>query len=105
MSYFMFIDDERFPPNDNNPWIVCRTLSEVKNCIAEHGYPIHISFDHDLGEHEPTGMDIAHFLVTTDMDAAWMTSEFTFYVHSQNPIGAANIQGLIDAYVRHRTSD
>lgn len=100
MSYSLFIDDERFPPNDGREWIICRTMEEVQATIIAHGFPMYISFDHDLGEGQPTGHDIAKWIVNQDLDDSIIPAGFTYYVHSQNPIGAANIRGLLDSYLR-----
>lgn len=101
MSYSLFLDDERFPPQKVpvGEWIIARSLDEVKHVIQKHGFPAFVSFDHDLGE-GPTGMDVAKYLVDLDMDQKLMPADFSYYVHSQNPIGAANIRGYLDGYLR-----
>lgn len=102
MSYKLFVDDERMPAGIG--WIIVRNFADVKFAINNWGCPEKISFDHDLGDGEPTGYDIAHWLVNMDMDACgeFLPANFSFVVHSQNPIGAANIQGLLDNYLSHR---
>jgi hypothetical protein len=104
MSYKMFIDDERAPPGDGI-WVIVRNFADFKLAIDNWGFPYRISFDHDLGSNEPTGYDIAHWMVDTDLNlsGAFIPADFTFTVHSQNPVGAANIQGLLDNYLSHRT--
>jgi hypothetical protein len=104
MIYNMFIDDERMPPGTDF-WIIVRNFADVQEAVSNWGCPQQISFDHDLGDGEPTGYDIAHWLVEADMNAvgAFIPADFTFVVHSMNPIGAANIQGLLDNYLSHRT--
>tara|TARA_R110000851_G_scaffold32177_1_gene86533 strand:- start:722 stop:943 length:222 start_codon:yes stop_codon:yes gene_type:complete len=66
--------------------------------------PHFISFDHDLGADTPTGYDITKFLVELDLDAhqTLLPADFDFYVHSQNPPGAANIEGLLRPYLAAR---
>lgn len=100
--YSLFVDDERFPPEKNQvgEWIIARTMDEVKKIISEKGFPDFISFDHDLGDNQPTGYDIAKYLVELDMDNNVMPDNFSFYVHSQNPIGAKNIQSYLDSYLK-----
>lgn len=104
MSYKMFIDDERFPPNDGD-WIICRNQWEVFDTIEEQGYPSFISFDHDLGENHPTGYDIAKELVDQDIALDWMKPEFDFYVHSQNPVGKANIEKYLHRYRSYKEAE
>lgn len=100
--YSMFLDDERFPPQKNQmgEWVIVRTLDEVKKTVAEKGFPSFVSFDHDLGDDQPTGMDVAKWLIDYDMDNEVMPDDFSFYVHSQNPVGAKNIQSYIDGYLK-----
>ncbi len=100
--YKLFIDDERFPPEDNKFWRIARTMTEVQETIQTHGFPIFVSFDHDLGEHEPTGFDIVKWIVETDLDHPRIPDGFDFYTHSQNPIGAKNITELLRNYLKQR---
>jgi hypothetical protein len=104
MSYRMFIDDERTPPGDGI-WIIVRSFDDFTFALEMWGFPYYISFDHDLGDGVPTGYDIAHWIVGTDLNAGgkFLPADFAFTVHSMNPIGAANIQGLLDNYLAHRT--
>lgn len=87
----IFLDDERYPPNDGTTWVIIRTYEEFCNHIKRYGCPTFISFDHDLGI-SYDGYDCAKFL-----GEAWMNKELdltgleAFYVHSQNPVGAHNI--------------
>lgn len=111
MSYHMFIDDERFPPGNAKDWVICRNIDEVKWMFERKGSPIHISFDHDLGYNEPTGMDIARWIVDQDLDfrngvkgAIELHPDFYFDVHSQNPVGARNISMLMVQYLEQRES-
>ncbi|ADO72997.1 cyclic-phosphate processing receiver domain-containing protein [Stigmatella aurantiaca] len=64
-----------------------------------------ISFDHDLGENQGTGYDLAHWLVDQDHDGAIrMLRDFAFNVHSANPVGTANISALLNSYLKSRES-
>lgn len=106
MSWNLFIDDERMPPNDGRRWIIARNMAQVQMLVHDLGMPAFVSFDHDLGENQPTGFDIAKYLVATDMDAMTPDQQFTpmfqYAIHSQNPIGGGNIAGLLNGYLRHR---
>jgi hypothetical protein len=105
MTFKLFIDDERFPPSDGDEWVICRNLVEVQAVVAERGWPNFISFDHDLGHGEPTGMDIAKWLVEYDLDNQIMCDGFDYYVHSQNVPGTINIRGLLDGYLTLKAND
>ena len=96
----LFIDDERFPPDDNKNWRIARTLDEAITLVQTHGLPRFISFDHDLGDDTPTGHDIAQALVDLDLDGKInMPVDLDYYVHSQNPVGRQNIDALLKGYL------
>lgn len=103
MAYALFIDDERKPPtHDGRNWIIARDKMDVELIIWREGFPSHVSLDHDLGT-DYTGYDIAKWLVDLDMCGELLFPEnFTYYVHSQNPIGKANIEGYLDNYLKQR---
>lgn len=105
MGWNLFIDDERMPPEDGREWVIARNFFQVAETISRMGsFPSHISFDHDLGLYTSTGYDIAKWLVGRDMEGGgWcFPSDFTFYVHSQNPIGKENIEGYLNSYFKHK---
>jgi hypothetical protein len=99
MSYKLFLDDERFPPEDGELWIIVRNYAEFLRCITIYGLPSFISFDHDLGEGKD-GYDCAKWLVEICMDCDVDIPDF--YVHSQNPIGSGNINGYLNCLKRFR---
>ena len=121
MTYKIYLDDERTPNDDK--WIVVRNYGQFIKKISELGLDNIkvISFDHDLGDtaieefynnvmnrgildydniQEKTGYDAAKWLVGHYMDN--FTSPFPqIYVHSANPIGASNIIGYINGFLKH----
>lgn len=99
-GYKMFIDDERFPAERMD---IFRSYGAAVSWMESHGCPSYISFDHDLAD-EKTGYDIAKWIVDTDieLDGKFMPDDFSFYVHSQNPVGRDNINALIKGYIRHK---
>lgn len=112
----LFIDDERNPLNvtwvdtfgdiyQNWDWVIARSFDEAIELIKTLGVPRVISFDHDLGPADtcPTGFDIAKKIIEMDMDGELeITPLFFFYIHSQNPIGKQNIEGLLDQYLNFK---
>lgn len=112
MSYKLYIDDLRNPPDRS--WVVVRSVDAAKEYIQTYGYPHFISFDHDLGmkgkilpnglwvgeeTEQPDGYDFAKWLCAMDMDEPWMSRlKFSYQVHSANPIGSANIIGYLNNY-------
>lgn len=83
----LYLDDVRNPQTAG--WNVVRSFDEFVAFIREHGVPDVISFDHDLGDNVPTGMDCAKWMVENDYPVR------DFNVHSANPVGKANIEGLL----------
>jgi len=97
-DWILYLDDAR-TPRDGKSWTIARTITEAKNLVLSKGMPSHISFDHDIDE-DGTGMDFAKWLTDMDMDGTInIGPDFTYYVHSGNPTGAANIDGLMKNYL------
>lgn len=118
---YLFLDDERMPKDvtwiligdvghRGADWQIVRSLQEAKDWVNRNGFPDVISFDHDLGmEHYAgnyndgkTGFDFAKWLVEFDMDTKAMPVNFSFTVHSKNPIGSENIRELLNNYIRQK---
>lgn len=94
----LFIDDERFPAVSDGVFIA-RSSNEATDFIKEHGIPIHISFDHDLGG-DDTSMKFCHWLCDLMLlTGLKFPKGFTFYVHSQNPVGRENIKFLMNGII------
>ena len=97
MSYSLYIDDIRLP--EYNVDVVCRSYNEAVLVIYKQGCPYFIDFDHDLAT-EKTGYDFAKLIVEWDMDGKiQIPSNFTFCVHSANPVGAENIKQYLNNYL------
>jgi hypothetical protein len=103
----VYLDDERIPRFLSNFDRICRNYAEMLNIFHFYGCPSYISFDHDLGEDEPTGYDVAKAMIEKDMDegGAFIPKDFKFHVHSANPVGARNINLLLLNYLRKRNED
>ena len=96
----MYLDDIRNPKGDFD--FIARTSNEAIRIMESLDCPEFISFDHDLGGSD-TAMSVVKFMVNMDLDEpGWIPSDFTFFVHSANPVGAANITGYLNAYLRTR---
>lgn len=98
MAYVLFLDDERFPPDDGRNWVVARSSAVALAIIDQDGWPEFISFDHDLGG-DDTAMVFIHGILDTLMDQD-RGLPFSWIVHSANPVGAENIAGLLCAFER-----
>lgn len=121
----LYLDDIRTPTTTipgYEPWYVVRNYEEFVNWITEFGIPDLISFDHDLAdEHmedyyqqvaeqgyqqprydlfkEKTGLNCADWLITYCQENNATLKNVC--VHSHNPVGAVNIQSLINGFKKH----
>lgn len=119
MTWNLFVDDERnledvtWAPWEvrekyrNEQWVIVRNVASACSEIINRGMPSFISFDHDLGPDKLTGYKLAEILVADaldypDQEKYQFRKDFSFYVHSQNPIGKANIEGLLNNYLKHK---
>ena len=92
----LFIDDERFPVT--NDFVIVRNSADAIAYVEKFGCPNFISFDHDLGG-DDTAMVFVKWLIEKDLDDNVIPSDFGYYIHSQNPIGRQNIDGLLRSYL------
>ena len=105
----LYLDDVRDLPDES--FLLARSYEEAVLFVKENGIPPFISFDHDLGVDEnndllPTGFDFAKWLVEMDMDNIYKFPEnFSFNVHSANPVGKANIEGYLKNYLNFNKGD
>lgn len=104
--YWLFLDDIRNPEQvkyNNSDWIIARNYDQAVSIFKEMGWPSKVSFDHDLGESDQkTGFDFAKFLVEQDLENNSMPLNFSYEVHSANPVGEANIRGYLDRYLKFK---
>lgn len=104
-----FLDKEGKVPKEASEihWVL--KYHQFVDWITENGLPDIISFDHDLSDihinkstyKEKTGMDCAKWLVEYCMDKDLDLPQF--YVHSANPVGADNINGVLNNYKKFRS--
>ncbi len=100
MTYKLFLDDERFPAG-NDDWFIARTANDAAHKVTKDGMPISVSLDHDLGD-GPTGAEFVIWLIGHMLDEdIKFPSGFVFYVHSMNPVGAANIRHKMETAIKH----
>ena len=106
----LYLDDVENPPDKS--YVLARSVAEAQALILEHGVPLFISFDCDLGVDErgvllPSGEELARWIVERDMDkksTIHIFSVFDFEVHSKNPSGK-NIKSYLDAYLKHKEKE
>ena len=130
MKTLLFLDDIRspswvhwmkLPSRCDGDWTIVRNFSEFQEHILLIGVPDFISFDHDLDmegiqdsslqsnpthaspQGEPSGMMCAKWLVEYCLDNHIKCPDFA--VHSQNPAGRANIEGLLDGFAKFQLQE
>ncbi|WP_167396729.1 cyclic-phosphate processing receiver domain-containing protein [Sphingomonas aerolata] len=100
----IFLDDERAPPPGN--WLVARDATQFCALLRNHE-PTIISFDHDLGCDEvgveiPGGQHCMHLLIDAAIDRPKAFDHLKLVIlHSANPVGRANMRGLLQSAQRH----
>lgn len=119
----MAFDYTNNPIYTNLQWDIVRNYDEFVSYIETNGLPNLISFDHDLAdEHytpaihwndynkskeyqesqqykEKTGMECAKWLVDYCIDKKEKLP--IFLCHSQNPVGADNIMGYLNNFLKY----
>jgi len=97
----MYLDDIRTPVLEYD--YIVRSSNEAIENMIRYGCPNQISFDHDLGG-DDTAMVVVKYMIERDLDedSMFIPLEFDFYVHSANPVGAANIKGYLTSYLNNR---
>ena len=97
----IWLDDERDPPDEN--WCVARTGAEFLALIQFPDLIGEVSFDHDLGDGEPSGSTLCSALLDRLHDYGLKMP--TWHVHSANPCGAKNIESKILSYIKITTGE
>ncbi|MBF0288026.1 MAG: hypothetical protein HQM14_09430 [SAR324 cluster bacterium] len=114
MGTKLYLDDIRPAPEG---WVLAKSYQEFVNHITHHGLPGVISFDHDLAsEHYPWSpqtqpfftqgfIDYSQYSHKTGYDCAKWLLEYCavhqlglpkWSVHSQNVLGAMNIEQILN---------
>ncbi len=97
MSYKLFLDDLRHPPNDG--FILVKDIDEFKEMVLTFGLPDVIAFDHDLGQGQGReGIDAINWLID-DKEFDLRKCEIT--CHSDNWHGKQNILGKVASWRKH----
>ena len=117
MKTLIFLDDER--NLEDVTWINYPKFDSIVTLRQYHEFEdyidalviknvglegLYFSFDHDLGledfewKKELTGHDCAHYLVEIMGETKTDPNSITTYVHSKNPVGKKNIEGLLESY-------
>ena len=95
----MYLDDIR-NPKTNKDWVILRNSEEAINYVKQNGMSSFASFDHDLGG-DDTAMIFIKWLIDYDLenDGKIIPADFQWNVHSANPVGVKNIDGILKSYM------
>ena len=102
----MYLDDIREPKDSYD--VIVRSYEEAVMFVQKNGIPSYISFDHDLGcedtgEILKSGYDFAKWLVDMDIENIYkFPDNFSFNIHSANPIGRNNINSILNNYLKFK---
>lgn len=98
MSYRLFIDDLRMPAEDD--FVIVRNSKEAMDYVINHGCPDFISFDHDLGGDDTAIVFLNQFIDHVLDGKTVIPDDFSYFVHSANPVGAENISSKMDGFLK-----
>jgi hypothetical protein len=101
MTWKLYLDDLRAPPDGS--WTVARSVEAAWYHIHEYGLPIEMSLDHDLGEDLCDAPVLLHSIIEAylDGDASFLGAKsIGIHVHSANPRGVENLNGLWASFLR-----
>jgi hypothetical protein len=98
-DYELFLDDERdLGPVLSTGTVLVRSSKDAINVVKSIGaLPKKIYFDHDLGG-DDTSINFIRVITEMVLDGKLkFRDDFSYEVHSQNPIGSKNICGSLNA--------
>lgn len=103
----ILLDDDRNPTdaaNQDGKWTIVRGVAELFALIqkVDSNSITEISFDHDLGQNNPTGMDAVKTLVEMAMDhpEKWKNLK-RIQLHSANVDGILNMKMYLLSAQKH----
>ena len=91
----LFLDDERMPSKACGDYIIARNSYDAIWMIENYGMPTTIAFDHDLGGQD-TAMTVVRYITEWILNDKQLPNNFSYTVHSQNPVGAENIRSAMN---------
>lgn len=103
---YIYLDDKRDPemsyPETTREWVVVRNMADFIQLWVDNRDSLKgISLDHDLDEGQPTGFDVAKWIVYEQcIEHGFDLSALEIRVHSANPVGAENIWGIFRSYLK-----
>lgn len=98
----IFLDDLRPAPAG---YVLLKSSQEAIEYVKQNGCSNHFSFDHDLGKDDTT-MVFLKWLINEDLDnsGSIIPEDFTYIIHSANPVGRENIDSLLTSYLKFKNT-
>lgn len=87
---YLWLDDVRPMPEHYTHW--AKTYQEAIDLLLT-GKVVEISLDHDLGDYQKTGYDVAKWI--EEQAHAGLLEKIRCKVHSMNPVGKENIKAAL----------
>jgi hypothetical protein len=97
----LFLDDERNPKEDKK-FVIARTSQEAISLIKKKGFPKYMSLDHDLGG-DDTGQKFVKWITKEYIDKN--LPDFSFNIHSANPVGKENMESLLNNFIKYKREE
>lgn len=102
MNYYrwhLFLDDERFPISPH--WFVARNSYQAIYAVQKWGMPESMALDHDLGGEDTTMVFLDKLQEFLENGGVEFPPDFEYSVHSQNPVGAKNIEDRMEFLLKY----
>lgn len=99
MTYKLFLDDIRDPGDSR--FVIARSSDEAMEIIKEHGMPVFMQLDHDLGGDDTTIVFLKKLTLYMIEENLSFPFDFGYDVHSANPVGVENIKAYLDQMLKY----
>lgn len=93
MRWKLFIDDERLPLTPD--WMIAKSSYEAQRFVEMWGVPFDMALDHDLSGQDTSVVFIHWLMQYMEDNDITLPDDFTYSIHSQNPVGRDNINGYM----------
>ncbi len=98
MTWSLFLDDERSPPEDSGYVIARSSAMAIFYCVKRKSLPKFMSLDHDLGGDDDTMRFLRELFHLWEQRGSKPKEIPEYCVHSENPIGAKNIISYMESW-------
>lgn len=99
--YFLWVDDTRPVGTNVQSFIandlihIAKTVEQAKKIIKQHGWPLVISFDDQIGHNQNGGTDLAKWILRRSKKFK-LPSNFTYRIHGDQQ---ADISAILSTHL------